>query len=60
VSKKDTIISVENGRNQLSFKLALHIFICTGANLMVDKAGNWLQPELVPGEGYTGILLRTQ
>jgi DNA-binding XRE family transcriptional regulator len=50
---KETIISVENGRNQLSKKLALRIFICTGANLLTDETtGKWLQPDLVPGEGY--------
>lgn len=33
---KDTIISVENGRNQLSWNLAKRIYIATGANLLKD------------------------
>src|SRR3974377_274909 len=36
---KHTIISVENGRNQLSGKLTRQICIATGANLLTDRQG---------------------
>ncbi len=40
---KDTIISVENGRNQLSKKLEARITIATGANFKEEAWGNGLQ-----------------
>jgi DNA-binding XRE family transcriptional regulator len=45
---KDTFVSVENGRNKLSWNLARRIYIATGANLSKEV----LRVTQTPGENY--------